>query len=488
MKKIVLGTTFTALVSIGGFYHQQSEPETDHVEVPYIKAVYSRPVTYDPAQMNDGASLIFSELVYEGLLRFTESYGVQAGIAKSWNTSKDGKTLTFILNENAKFHNGYKITALDVVASLSRMMDHFEVGAHGGVQLVDWDGNVLWEFIRCEIGKHSLHHDMEPLPNGNILVTSYEAFSADAVKAMGWDPTKTRTQINAGQGPNAPSPEVIWMEKILELKPNLDDGSTEIVWEWNSWDHVVQDVDPDKPNYGVIKDEPGKIDLNFRAMQARQLHFNSIDYDPETRQILLSSLMFGEVWVLDHSTTTAEAATDKGGKQGKGGDLIYRWGMPAAYDSGPESERQLVGQHDARWTRGLSGKGDITVHNNVAGVVDGVVGKTIFQVGSRFSSIVEIDIGMNEDGSYDKEAGKPFGGERTWTFTAEPKNSWYSPFMGGASRLPNGNTLIVNSHNKRLIEVTPEGERVLDYNFPGLGRMFRAYKLDPNHPGLAGRL
>jgi ABC-type transport system substrate-binding protein len=122
LKKIVLGTTFTALVLIGGFYHQQSEPETDHVEIPYIKAVYSKPVTYDPAQMNDGASLIFSELVYEGLLRFTESYGIQAGIAKSWNTSKDGKTLTFILNENAKFHNGDRIMAIDVVASLSRMV------------------------------------------------------------------------------------------------------------------------------------------------------------------------------------------------------------------------------------------------------------------------------------------------------------------------------------------------------------------------------
>ena len=122
MKKIVLGTTFTALVLIGGFYHQQSKHVTDYVEIPYIKAVYSKPVTYDPAQMNDGASLIFSELVYEGLLRFTETYGIQAGIAKSWETSKDGKTLTFILKDNAKFHNGDEITAFDVVASLSRMV------------------------------------------------------------------------------------------------------------------------------------------------------------------------------------------------------------------------------------------------------------------------------------------------------------------------------------------------------------------------------
>jgi peptide/nickel transport system substrate-binding protein len=122
LKNIVLGTTLTAVFLIGGFYHLQDKEQTEHVEIPYVKAVYSQPVTYDPAQMNDGASLIFSELVHEGLLRFTETYGIQSGIAKSWSTSKDGKTITFILNEKARFHNGDKITTNDVVVSLSRML------------------------------------------------------------------------------------------------------------------------------------------------------------------------------------------------------------------------------------------------------------------------------------------------------------------------------------------------------------------------------
>ncbi|MCB9061506.1 MAG: ABC transporter substrate-binding protein [Halobacteriovoraceae bacterium] len=122
MKKIVLGTTFTALILIGGIYHNQKQSNTKRVEIPYIKAVYSKPVSYDPAQMNDGASLIFSELVYEGLLRFTENYGIKAGIAESWETSEDGKTITFIINSKAKFHNGEKINANDVVASLSRVL------------------------------------------------------------------------------------------------------------------------------------------------------------------------------------------------------------------------------------------------------------------------------------------------------------------------------------------------------------------------------
>jgi ABC-type transport system substrate-binding protein len=122
LKKIVLGTTFTALVLIVGIYHNQKQSNTKRVEIPYIKAVYSKPVSYDPAQMNDGASLIFSELVYEGLLRFTENYGIKAGIAESWETSEDGKTITFIINPKAKFQNGEKVNANDVVVSLSRVL------------------------------------------------------------------------------------------------------------------------------------------------------------------------------------------------------------------------------------------------------------------------------------------------------------------------------------------------------------------------------
>ena len=122
MKKFVLGTTLTVLTLIGGIYHLQKKSHTDHVEIPYIKAIYSKPVSYDPAQMNDGASLIFSELIYEGLLRFDESYGIQAGIAESWETSEDGKLITFRLNPKAKFHSDEKITSNDVVTSLRRML------------------------------------------------------------------------------------------------------------------------------------------------------------------------------------------------------------------------------------------------------------------------------------------------------------------------------------------------------------------------------
>lgn len=122
MRSIILATTFTSLISISVFYHHKSLVPTDHVEKTYIKAVFSLPVTYDPAQMNDGASLIFSELIYEGLLRFTNNFGLQAGIAQSWKTSENGKTITFNLNKKAQFHNGDLVNANDVAVSLTRYL------------------------------------------------------------------------------------------------------------------------------------------------------------------------------------------------------------------------------------------------------------------------------------------------------------------------------------------------------------------------------
>lgn len=129
------------------------------------------------------------------------------------------------------------------------LMEQFAVGSHGVVELVDWDGDAVWRYQRCAPNRHCLHHDLEPLPNGNILVTSYVLFTAAEVRAMGWNPDRTRTAQTAGRGANPPRPDRVWMEKILELSPNLQDGSTEIVWEWNSWDHLVQNIDPDKPKY-----------------------------------------------------------------------------------------------------------------------------------------------------------------------------------------------------------------------------------------------
>jgi hypothetical protein len=68
-----------------------------------------------------------------------------------------------------------------------------------------------------------------------------------------------------------------------------------------------------------------------------------------------------------------------------------------------------------------------------------------------FSRVIEID---------------PRTKQLVWSYADECVNSFYSPFMGNAQRLLNGNTHVTESATGRLFEVTPAGEVVWEYIIP----------------------
>ena len=358
--------------------------------------------------------------------------------------------------------------------------EHFPVGAAGTVQLLDWDSNVVWEYEMDVPEKHVIHHDVDYMPNGNILAIAYTGFSREEARSMGWD---GEFPVNA---------ETIWLDKIVELQPDLVDGSTEIVWQWNVWDHLVQDKFPDRPNFGDVESEVGKIDINYLRedyvlfIGGQMNHVNSVDYNAELDQIVLSSAAYGELWFIDHSTTMAEAAGDSGGRHGRGGDLIYRWGNPFTTRSGTLDDATLYWQHDARWiAEGLPGAGNMLVYNNgtkrrLDGTFDPEAG---MDFENSYSDLIEFRLPIGTDGLYDTGRGP----EIVWTWNADASEGYFSPFMSGWDRLPNGNTIFVNAHNKQIIEVTPEGERVLDYEVPESGRMYRVYKYPTDYPAFDGQ-
>ena len=221
----------------------------------------------------------------------------------------------------------------------------------GGIQKILWDGTIEWDYKFTENGC-SCHHDIEYLPNGNVLMIVWV--------------TKTRAEaIAAGRNPNKIQGTTFTPDKIIEVKPT-GPTSGEIVWEWHVWDHLIQDFDPSKDNYGVVGDHPELIDINFGdSFVYDWLHTNSVDYNPGFDQILIDAHNFNEVWVIDHSTTTEEAAGHTGGNRGRGGDLLYRWGNPESYDAGTGSDQKLFFQHDASWIKpGYPGEGNILVFNN----------------------------------------------------------------------------------------------------------------------------
>ena len=310
-------------------------------------------------------------------------------------------------------------------------------GAGGGVQKVEWDGTVVWDFRYDSDGNLS-HHDVKSLPNGNVLLIAWE--------------TKTRNEvIAAGRNPNDIPISGLWPDHIIEVQPTGPTSGT-IVWEWHVWDHLIQDYDSSKANYGVVGDHPELVDINYVTfVQKDWMHTNSIDYNEEFDQILISVHYFNEIWVIDHSTTTQEAVGHTGGNSGIGGDLLYRWGNPAAYRRGTISDQKFFSQHDVSWIKPeYPGGGNILIFNNGVNRPNG-----------EYSSVDEIIPPVDDNGEYYLAPSSAYGPTaQTWTYIATPPTSFYASHLSGAQRLIDGNTLICNGESGKIFEVTPEGSTV----------------------------
>ncbi len=365
----------------------------------------------------------------------------------------------------------------------------FAAGTTGRIERTGWDGELLWSFEYAGPG-YLMHHDIEVLPNGNVLIIAWEVKTAEQA-------------IEAGRDRDLLRDDVLYPDVILEIEPTGASGG-DIVWEWHVWDHLVQDYDLDANNSGVVADHPELINLNFIEATSPPEgerdwnHMNSIDYNVELDQIILSVRQFSELWVIDHSTTTEEAASHSGGSSGKGGDLLYRWGNPSAYDAGDESDQKLFVQHDAQWIEpGLPGEGNILVFNNGTGRPEG-----------EFSTVDELVPPVDELGNYSLTPGQAYGPqEQVWTYEAPNPTDFYSIFISGTQRLPNGNTLIDEGGFGNFFEVTADGETVWRYVNPVTGDgplrqgdpippfnvnfqgnfVFKINRYAPDHPGLAGR-
>jgi hypothetical protein len=348
----------------------------------------------------------------------------------------------------------------------------FHVAGRGGrVQEFTWDGDLVWDFEYAAPGR-APHHDVCKLPGGNVLMIVGERKSAAEAVAAGRRPEE------AGGGNLLP-------DCVVEVKPTGPTSGT-VVWEWHAWDHLIQDHDRGRANFGSVAEHPELIDVNFgsgpmdlgsiphgNADQLRSIgyvgagaprvlpdwmHVNAVACHAELDQIVLTSREFGEVWVIDHGTTTAEATGHSGGRYGKGGDLLYRWGNPRAYRAGTARDQKLFGPHSGDWIpKGLPGGGHLLVFNNGLGRPD-----------ASFSTADEIVLPVGPDGCYQRRPGAAFGPDApAWSYTAPGREEdFYAPVVSGAQRLPNGNTLVCGGPDGTVFEVTPGNETVWKYVNP----------------------
>lgn len=334
-------------------------------------------------------------------------------------------------------------------------------GEGGRLEEYDWDDNLVWE-LDWSTNDYMQHHDFWVLPNGNVLLMCVERKTYDQCVAAGCNPNFLTSIKSTGY--MAP-------DSVYEVKPIRPKGA-EIVWKWSIWDHLIQDFDSSKANYGDVAAHPELLDVNGlstdyhswnmptkfdRLEQTLKVffnHMNSITYRADWDQIMLSDRGHSEIYVIDHSTTTAEAASHQGGKYGKGGDFLYRWGNPYEYRAGTVEDEKLYQQHNATWIdANCPGAGDILVYNN--------------NTGKPYSSINQWTPPVDAQGRYTYTKGSAYGPKDfNWIYKANPPESLYDEDISGAQRLPNGNTLICSGTHGRFIEVTLQSETVWEYICP----------------------
>ncbi|MCA6074499.1 aryl-sulfate sulfotransferase [Fulvivirga sedimenti] len=384
-------------------------------------------------------------------------------------------------------------------------------GEMGRIQKISWDGEMLWDF-EYATEEYLHHHDIAVMPNGNVL-------------AIAWTAKTAEEAIAAGRKPEFTPEAGLWPDKIIEIKPT-DRTHGEIVWEWHVWDHMIQDYDPSKKNYGNPAEHPELLDINASGEEPNVItadslkvlrkmervrrnttvendgsdvyHFNAINYNAELDQIIFSSPNLSEVFIIDHSTTTEEAAGHTGGKMGKGGDFLYRWGNPENYQRGDSTDRRLYHQHDVRWVeKGYPGDGNITVYNNDI--------PSNRKDSLHYSAIYEITPPVDNQGNYVLGENGRFGpAQPSWVYVAPDTVSFFGGFISGAHRMPNGNTFINEGPRARFMEVTAQGDLLWEYLSPYRGKItksngdpvnpmpmthstFRSTFISADDPGLQGR-
>ena len=330
------------------------------------------------------------------------------------------------------------------------------------------------------------HHEVLKLSNGNYMFLVSEFYSREQ-------------SIAAGANPACLESEGLEADAVVEVSPSGTSGGT-IIWKWSVWDHLIQDHDATKANYGVVADHPERIDINYGICQLNRsrnsyirnphhlTHLNAIDYNPTLNQILITSRHFSEAWIIDRSTTTAQAATSTGGNSGMGGDLLYRYGNPRTYQNGTKADQTLFFPHAGHWIpSGLPGAGNILIYNN---------GHEHPGFLRPYASVDELVFPAS--GYKYLRAGTPYMAPTiVWTHQL-PASTWV---MSNTQRLPNGNTLITEGAFGRISEVTQDNRVVWHYVSPLVAGtevltgqdtpatpnavwIYRTYKYATDHPGI----
>ena len=159
--------------------------------------------------------------------RATPGYTLYGGLISdtTYLIDNDGMVVHTWTSEYAPSGTAYLLDSGNIVRG-GRQPDvaRFNGGGQGGrLQEISWDGDLVWDYLFAS-DDHLLHHDVEPLPNGNILAIAWNHVDVDTARAAG-----RRMDLLPEHG--------LWPDTVVELEPVYPDGAR-VVWEWRTWDHL----------------------------------------------------------------------------------------------------------------------------------------------------------------------------------------------------------------------------------------------------------
>ena len=325
----------------------------------------------------------------------------------------------------------------------------YSLGSSLKAYLIDMNGDIVHTWDNADF-------IAEPLPNGNLLLQK-----DNEVREVDWDGNIVWRWSNPDCYMHHDSQRLengntlVLCHNAIDIpwissKPIIDDFIVEVdpqgnvVFRWDTWKHASE----------------FEFDSNAETLIYNQgldwAHTNSIQSLPANN---LNDARFAEGNILvSQRQTNIVFIIDKQTKE-----IVWKIGP---------NDNLTIGQHQARMiTQGNDGAGRILIFDNggYAGYPTAV---------RSHSRVIEIDPLTNTI-------------VRNYKNGSSKENSFafFSPFMSGAQKLPNGNTLICEAWTGRLFEINTTGEIVWEYIIPltadgTFEQVYRAYRVDPDWPQL----
>jgi hypothetical protein len=381
-----------------------------------IFLAFAATLSFAQSSTFDGYTLVFSK-------KKAQLYGMDKQVIHEWTCQNAIQCCADLLRDSS-------IIVSATVSSCAWNEKTLPV-SHGRLQIINWRGDITWDYQYCS-ANYMPHHDIEPVyrtgdpkEKPTFLVPCYTA----------------------------------WGDKIVEIKPT-GAKTGEVVWEWVASDHTCSSGCNDKPEL-IDKSKGGSGTFNKTS---DIMHVNGLSYNRRLDQIVVSVKGYDEFFVIDHSTSIQEAKGTTGGKYGKGGSILFRWGKSSNY--GMSATSTLNGQHHACWVPDtmlgtklpITGGGNFMAVNNNAG---------------KNGSVMEITCPGTKNGEYPRDADKAFEPTASlWKYSVNDLNE----NEGSIQKLPNGNYLVCTGgfdmsllggglskkamspvKNTRVIEVKPSG-------------------------------